>query len=488
MRKILIYLFSIVNLSCLFFSCRISSNLILEHDKANSIVIFRRGNIKRKALVNLPDKLKFNVSEYYGRFSLVFVLHGAGSNAAQIRETSAFDRFSDSHEFIFVYPDGINQRWENQTDNLFFCDMMEYFQNKYGVENFYLTGFSAGAVKVFELSEIFGDKIKAISPVSGLMKVQDSNSKFSPVNLLHIHSLDDLEVPSDGSTSEGFLSVKNELEFFENISKAADKKMDIREIAYEHQGHVWKSQNTDYVVDFFYNHPEKKVQLKISLDKSFGIYTVGSKIQGKIFVRNPEYVKEINILLDNNPLSTLNYGEEKFCKEKIDFEFTAERQGCFEISACTELESGEKIFSTINPKFISIKGDSELNEMVPLNVLSVKASSCESDLLKASYLIDGNLSTRWSSKWKDDEYIIFDFGDLLKFSKIILFWERAASSHYEIYISNDESEWKKIFINENCKGGTEIVNLKITEGRYVKFHFIKRKTQYGFSLWDVFFI
>lgn len=47
---------------------------------------------------------------------------------------------------------------------------------------------------------------------------------------------------------------------------------------------------------------------------------------------------------------------------------------------------------------------------------------------------------------------------------------------------------KKIFINENCKGGTEIVNLKITEGRYVKFHFIKRKTQYGFSLWDVFFI
>lgn len=224
MRKILIYLFSIVNLSCLFFSCRISSNLILEHDKANSIVIFRRGNIKRKALVNLPDKLKFNVSEYYGRFSLVFVLHGAGSNAVQIRETSAFDRFSDSHEFIFVYPDGINQRWENQTDNLFFSDMMEYFQNKYGVENFYLTGFSAGAVKVFELSEIFGDKIKAIAPVSGLLKVQDSNSKFSPVNLLHIHSLDDLEVPSDGSTSEGFLSVKNELEFFENISKAADKK------------------------------------------------------------------------------------------------------------------------------------------------------------------------------------------------------------------------------------------------------------------------
>ena len=108
MRKILIYLFSIINLSCLFFSCRISSNLILEHDKANSIVIFRRGNIKRKALVNLPDKLKFNVSEYYGRFSLVFVLHGAGSNAAQIRETSAFDRFSDSHEFIFVYP-GVGQ-------------------------------------------------------------------------------------------------------------------------------------------------------------------------------------------------------------------------------------------------------------------------------------------------------------------------------------------------------------------------------------------
>ncbi len=115
-----------------------------------------------------------------------------------------------------------------------------------------------------------------------------------------------------------------------------------------------------------------------------------------------------------------------------------------------------------------------------------KASASSSgENLDPQSAIDGDPSTRWSSKFEDNQWLIIDLGQPTEIKKITLTWEAAYASEYNILISNDKASWKKVYEKKNSSGGTETIKITPVKARYVKLELIKRATKWGFSLFEV---
>ncbi len=103
---------------------------------------------------------------------------------------------------------------------------------------------------------------------------------------------------------------------------------------------------------------------------------------------------------------------------------------------------------------------------------------------KKEYLVDENLGTRWSSDWADtDQSIYIDLQGNYNISKVILYWEAAYATQFQIQVSNDANTWTTVYENYSATGGTNEISLN-TSGRYVKVYAFQKATQYGYSLYE----
>ncbi|GHO42416.1 discoidin domain-containing protein [Ktedonospora formicarum] len=112
------------------------------------------------------------------------------------------------------------------------------------------------------------------------------------------------------------------------------------------------------------------------------------------------------------------------------------------------------------------------------------ASSSESAAVGATLAVDGNLGTRWSSAFSDPQWLQVDLGSTATVTQVILNWEAAYGTSYQIQVSTDGTNWSNIYSTTTGAGGTETLNVSGT-GRYVRFYGTKRATQYGYSLWEL---
>ncbi len=120
-----------------------------------------------------------------------------------------------------------------------------------------------------------------------------------------------------------------------------------------------------------------------------------------------------------------------------------------------------------------------------LTVVSATASSVENSNKPASAAIDGSMSTRWSSQFSDPQWIKLDLGSSRYVSRVVLKWEAAASSDYEIQVSADGTTWNSIYVDHAGNGGTDDIKNLSGTGRYVRIYSTHRTTQYGVSLWEI---
>ncbi len=111
-------------------------------------------------------------------------------------------------------------------------------------------------------------------------------------------------------------------------------------------------------------------------------------------------------------------------------------------------------------------------------------SSTESSEHAASYALDGNGNTRWSSSYADNQNFIVDLGGTYNVSSVKIAWEAAYAAQYQVQVSSDNSTWTTVYSNWNCKGGTETLTFDTVSARYVKVYCIKRATSYGFSFYE----
>jgi hypothetical protein len=111
------------------------------------------------------------------------------------------------------------------------------------------------------------------------------------------------------------------------------------------------------------------------------------------------------------------------------------------------------------------------------------ASSLENATFPASAAVDGNAGTRWSSAFSDPQWLEVDLGASASISQVVLQWEAAYATAFQIQTSANGTTWTTIFSTTTGTGGTQTLNITGT-GRYVRMNGTARATQYGYSLWE----
>jgi hypothetical protein len=124
-----------------------------------------------------------------------------------------------------------------------------------------------------------------------------------------------------------------------------------------------------------------------------------------------------------------------------------------------------------------------------LKVADAEASTFETGYMhRPQYAIDEHLTSRWSSHYTDDQWLILDLGTPQSFQRLYLVWELAHAAEYAVATSNDKKKWKTVHRERNGDGFVDVIDVK-AKARYIKIQGIKRAKVggevYGYSLFDV---
>lgn len=111
------------------------------------------------------------------------------------------------------------------------------------------------------------------------------------------------------------------------------------------------------------------------------------------------------------------------------------------------------------------------------------SSSDENSSFTPDNAVDGDGGTRWSSAFSDPQWIYVDLGATYTIDQVVLEWEAAYGSAYQIQVSDDASSWTTIYSTSSGNGGTDDLSVS-GSGRYVRMYGTTRGTVWGYSLWE----
>jgi hypothetical protein len=103
-----------------------------------------------------------------------------------------------------------------------------------------------------------------------------------------------------------------------------------------------------------------------------------------------------------------------------------------------------------------------------LTVASARASAEESNHFHASFAIDGDLSTRWSSGRASTAWLILDLGEREMIRGLAITWERAFSPSFWIQASDNAVNWATIDIDGATQPGEQDIPGLDTTARYLR--------------------
>jgi hypothetical protein len=117
---------------------------------------------------------------------------------------------------------------------------------------------------------------------------------------------------------------------------------------------------------------------------------------------------------------------------------------------------------------------------------AVQVSSTEANSTNnASNITDGNTTSRWSSIYADNQSVTIDLGATYNVQNMILRWEAAYASAYQVQVSENNTTWNTIYQTTNGDGAKDVLTNLTGIGRYVRLVLTTRATQWGFSLFEV---
>lgn len=131
---------------------------------------------------------------------------------------------------------------------------------------------------------------------------------------------------------------------------------------------------------------------------------------------------------------------------------------------------------------VAVKGEEVVNFAEGKYVLS---SSNESNDLMAEKAVDGDLTTRWSSAFIDNQWIMVDLGQIYTVGSVVLYWEDAYASNYTIQWSQDGETWNTAVTSNISSAGEHSHMMYNRPIRYIKIIGNERATEYGISLYEI---
>lgn len=108
--------------------------------------------------------------------------------------------------------------------------------------------------------------------------------------------------------------------------------------------------------------------------------------------------------------------------------------------------------------------------------------------LAAGKAVDGNMSSRWASDWKDNQWLRVDLGSVQKVGRSAVHWESAHAKAYDVQVSRDGTNWTTVATVTGSDGGLDAVAFTPVDARYVRLNLRTRATSYGFSIheWELY--
>ena len=181
------------------------------HGQAQDIIgSMQYAGVGRTYLLHLPPA-------YNGvdALPLLFAFHGGGGEGEGMARVTHLNDIADERDFIVVYPDGINNNWNDGRPEVnpgvddvgFISALIEELKREYSIdaERVYSTGISNGGMFSFRLACELSDKIAAVAPVAALMGEDLSRtcSPPRPVPVMLIMGTEDPLVPWEGGEIGG---------------------------------------------------------------------------------------------------------------------------------------------------------------------------------------------------------------------------------------------------------------------------------------------
>lgn len=119
---------------------------------------------------------------------------------------------------------------------------------------------------------------------------------------------------------------------------------------------------------------------------------------------------------------------------------------------------------------------------------TVKASSYENNGTLPEGVNDGDLSTRWGSAHKDNEYIYIDLEQTCYVDYVTLRWEAAYANRFALIVTDNlEDRTNELIVQQSTYqsfGGVQTIPLT-KKGRYIILVGLSRATSYGTSLYEL---
>ncbi len=100
---------------------------------------------------------------------------------------------------------------------------------------------------------------------------------------------------------------------------------------------------------------------------------------------------------------------------------------------------------------------------------------------------DMHPATRWATSsvngWVDPGWIYVDLGATANIRRVVLQWDPAFATAYQIQVSSNATTWTSIYSTTTGRGFKETLTVNGT-GRYVRMYGTARSNGYGYSLWE----
>lgn len=99
---------------------------------------------------------------------------------------------------------------------------------------------------------------------------------------------------------------------------------------------------------------------------------------------------------------------------------------------------------------------------------------------------DGDHDTRWAPlNGADNQWIRFDFGGSKTVDHIVVYWEEAFSTAYDIQVSEDDTTWRTVVTADGQDGGQDEFRFEPATAHYVRVNMRARKfPEWGTSIWE----
>ncbi len=138
-----------------------------------------------------------------------------------------------------------------------------------------------------------------------------------------------------------------------------------------------------------------------------------------------------------------------------------------------------------NLPFMRVSGTPTVSPNLALK-RPVAVSSIESSTYVGSRAVDGLLTTRWASRnAHDPEWIRVDLGAIYSVLRVVVKWEKAYATTYEVQGSRDGTTWVSLYATTSGVGGIVSIVTPANTSRYIRVYGKRRSTQWGYSIWEL---